>query len=61
MNRTALLSPDLELTARRRATRLRDEALDAVFASAGAALRRSAQRFAASLKRHRQLREGRIG
>lgn len=58
MNSLPVLSTDLQLAAQRRAHSLRDEALDAVFASAGVALRRSAQRLAASLGRHRRLRAG---
>lgn len=56
MNHLPLLSPQLRLDAERRAHSLRDEALDAVFTSAGSTLRRSAQRLAASLRRHRRLR-----
>ena len=56
MNHLPLLSPELRLAAEHRAHVIRDEALDALFASAGAALRRSAQRLAASLRRHRRLR-----
>ena len=56
MNASHLLSRNLQLDAQRRAHSLRDEALDAVFASAATALRRSASRLAASLKRHQRLR-----
>jgi hypothetical protein len=56
MNALPLLSPELRLAAQHRAHSLRDEALDAIFASAASTLRRSAQRLAASLRRHRSLR-----
>ncbi|MBC5764110.1 hypothetical protein [Ramlibacter albus] len=53
---TPLASPNLQLAARQRAMQLRDESFDSLFTSAAATLRRSAQRLAASLRRHERLR-----